>query len=79
MHTCMPQSHTINLLYKGTSNVIVFAPYEVSRLVYNQYHSNDREANDVNMHLVVTFMTSTTLPWQEAVHTVHYYKMFQIF
>jgi hypothetical protein len=50
------------LLYNGTSNVTLFAPYEVSRLVCTQDPSNDREANDVNMRLVMTFMTSRTLP-----------------
>ena len=49
-------------LYKGISNVILFAPYVVSPPIFNQAPSNDREANDVNMRLVMTFMTSTTLP-----------------
>jgi len=67
MHASITSMAYLHLLYKVTSNVILFASYEVSRVVCNQYPSNDREANVVNMRLVLKFMTSTTLPWQEAV------------
>lgn len=50
------------LLYNGTNNVTLFAPYEVYQLVCTQDPSNDREAIEVNMHLVMTFMTTRTRP-----------------